>query len=245
MAITMIAGGMQSKPVVFHVTHWKAGSQWIRAVLGAAAPRRVEVPGHDFAGPVEPGRIYTPFYASFEKFRAVVPEQLSQRTFAVIRDPRDTAVSWYFSLRYSHRLDDPSVKESRAILSRLSKVDGLALVICNHLRDAVSIQQSWLNAGAKIFRYEDLRLRAQESFAELFDYCELDVPERLRRKIVDRHRFERRTWWRFGCQSIRSHLRKAAPGDWKNHFCERLKRLFKIHYGQILITAGYERDECW
>ena len=241
----MKAVAAESNPAVFHVTHWKAGSQWVRAVLSAAAPKRVECPAHDFAGPIVAGRIYTPFYASFEKFRVLVPGQLPQRTFAVIRDPRDTAVSWYFSLRYSHRPNEPSVKESREILSRLSKTDGLALVICNHLRDAVAIQESWLKSGLKIFRYEDLRLRQQESFAELFDYCQLDVPERRRRRIVDRNSFERRTWWRFGRQSLRSHLRKGAPGDWKNHFCERLRRLFKFHYGQVLIDAGYELDRCW
>jgi hypothetical protein len=242
----MISASPQTtSPAVFHVTHWKAGSQWVRAVLGAAAPGRI-VPGtHDFAGPVTGGKIYTPLYTTFEKFREIVPQNVPQRTFAVIRDPRDTAVSWYFSLRYSHRTSDPSITESREILGRLSKTDGLALLICNHLRDAIAIQESWLRSGAKIFRYEDLRLRQQECFGELFAYCELDVPERRRRKIVDRNAFERKTWWRFGRESARSHLRKGAPGDWKNHFCERLRRLFKIHYAQMLIKAGYERDDCW
>jgi lipopolysaccharide transport system ATP-binding protein len=242
----MTARATQSSlPTVFHVTHWKAGSQWVRAVLTAAAGDRIVSPEHGFKGPLSEGRIYTPVYTTFEKLRALVSEGAPQRTFAVIRDPRDTAVSWYFSLRYSHRLDDPSVKESREILSRLTKTDGLALVICNHLRDAVAIQESWLRSGAKIFRYEDLRLRQQESFRDLFEFCELDVSERRRRKIVDRNSFERRTWWRFDRESLGSHLRKGQPGDWKNHFCERLKRLFKVHYGQILISGGYERDESW
>jgi lipopolysaccharide transport system ATP-binding protein len=241
----MAADAQAQRQSVFHVTHWKAGSQWVRAVLTAAAPDRIVVPKPDFAGPVVTGGIYTPVYLTFEKFRAVVAESLPQRTFAVIRDPRDTAVSWYFSLRYSHRLDDPSVKESREILSRLSKTDGLALVICNHLRDAVAIQESWLRSGMKIFRYEDLRSRQHEAFSQLFDYCGLDVPERQRRQIVDRNSFERRTWWRFGWESVRSHLRKGIAGDWKNHFCERLKRLFKVHYGRVLIDAGYEYDDVW
>jgi lipopolysaccharide transport system ATP-binding protein len=241
----MAAATQSSLPTVFHVTHWKAGSQWVRAVLTAAARDRIVSPEHAFSGPVGEGRIYTPLYTTFQKFREVVPERAPQRTFAVIRDPRDTAVSWYFSLRYSHRLDDPSVKESREILTRLSKADGLALVICNHLCDAVAIQESWLKSGAKIFRYEDLRLRQQECFRELFEFCELDVPERRRKRIVDHNSFEHRTWWRLGRQSLRSHLRKGEPGDWKNHFCERLRRLFKIHYGRTLISAGYELDESW
>ena len=236
---------LHPKPTIFHVTHWKAGSQWVRAVLEAAAPKRIVVPGAEFAGPIVQGGIYTPVYCSHDKFHAIVPRDLPQRTFCVLRDPRDTAVSWYFSLLYSHRIDDPSVKESRDILTRLNKTDGLALVICNHLRDAVAIQSSWIHSGSRVFRYEDLRADQQGGFHRLFDYCGLEVPDAQRRKIVARNSFERKTWWRRGRENPKSHLRKGAPGDWKNHFCDRLKKLFKIHYSDVLIEAGYEADDAW
>ena len=45
--------------------------------------------------------------------RAAVPESLDQRTFVVIRDPRDTLVSWYFSLMYSHDEISQTIVESR------------------------------------------------------------------------------------------------------------------------------------
>src|SRR5437899_2506935 len=86
-------------PTVFHVTHWKAGSQWVRAVLGAAARGRVVSPDHDpgwfYKTPLVSGGVYTPVYASCEQFRGVVGPEFHQRMFVVIRDPRDTAVSWY------------------------------------------------------------------------------------------------------------------------------------------------------
>jgi hypothetical protein len=137
------------------------------------------------------------------------------------------------------------VRESRQILARLSKTDGLALVICNHLRDAISIQESWLRSGTKVFRYEDMRSCQQDGFREIFEFCGLDIDEGRRRRIVSRNSFERKTWWRLGRGSARSHLRRGVVGDWKNHFCDRLKRLFKIHYGQHLISAGYETDDSW
>ena len=234
-----------SVPTIFHVTHWKAGSQWVRGVFEDAAPKRVIVPADPFAGPIIEGSIYTPVYCTYEKFRALVPDAMSQRVFALIRDPRDTAISWYFSLLYSHRLTDPSVKISRDILQRLSKEDGLALLICNHLRGAIDIQTSWLRSGSRVFRYEDLRSNQQEAFSQLFDHCGLDIPERRRQKIVSHNSFERRTWWRRGRENPRSHLRKAAVGDWKNHFCERLKKLFKIYYNDVLIEGGYEVNDDW
>jgi hypothetical protein len=240
-----------SKPTIFHVTHWKAGSQWVRAVLSDAAPGRALSPDHDpawfFNTPLVEGGVYTPVYETYEKFRGVVPAEKAQRTFVVIRDLRDTAVSWYFSLKFSHSLKDASVADSRAILQRLDKTDGLALVISNHLRDAVAIQQSWFDApgGTKIFRYEDLRADQHGEFGRMLEFCGLDVPVDRQKAIVARNSFERKTWWRFGRENVKSHLRKGMPGDWKNHLCPRLKKLFKLHYGRILIQAGYEKDESW
>src|SRR5690349_17441391 len=141
--MTVAPAHTAANPTVFHVTHWKAGSQWVRAVLAAAAPRRILSPDHDpewfYNKPLVAGGAYAPC----EKFRTAVAPEVEQRTFVVIRDLRDTAVSWYFSHLHSHTLDDDSVRASREILRRLSKTDGIALVISNHLRDAVHIQHSW------------------------------------------------------------------------------------------------------
>ncbi len=236
-------------PMIFHVTHWKAGSQWVRAVLRAAAAGQVFSPDHDpewfYKQQLVPGAVYTPVYETFDKFRGVVPSDASQRTFVVIRDLRDTAVSWYFSLLHSHTEKDASVGDSRVILKRLNKADGLALVVSNHLRDAAAIQQSWLNSGARIFRYEDLRSNQQDEFGRLMDFCGLGLSESRRRAIVARNSFERKTWWRFGRERVKSHLRKGVAGDWKNHLCPRLKKLFKHLYGDLLIETGYERDSDW
>src|SRR3954470_13356770 len=100
--MTVSSTACTGRPTVFHVTHWKAGSQWVRSVLKYAAPRRFIQPkpseGELLGGPIVPGAVYAPVYAPHSRFRAAVPECLDQRTFVVIRDPRDTVVSWYFSL---------------------------------------------------------------------------------------------------------------------------------------------------
>ena len=192
-----------------------------------------------------PGGICTPVYATVEQFRAVVPESPNQRLFVVIRDPRDTLVSWYFSLLHSHTTADATVKESRELLQRLSKTDGLALMICNHLYDAIRIQRSWLAAGARVFRYEELLAEPDRTFGEIFDWCHIDLPARRRQAIVRRNSFSRKTWWRFGREDVKSHLRKGQSGDWRNHLCDRLTRLFKLHHGEDLIRAHYATNNDW
>ena len=72
-------------PTVFHITHQKAGSQWINRILHILAydrmvqPEFEEADTHDLPvegtqflrRPVEPGRIYPTLYLTREQFAAV------------------------------------------------------------------------------------------------------------------------------------------------------------------------------
>lgn len=236
-------------PTVFHVTHWKAGSQWVRSMLKLAAPGRfVEpspYPDRPLDGPPVGGAIYSPVYSPHSQFRSAVPAAPSHRAFVVIRDPRDTLVSWYFSLMYSHHAGHPTVLESRQELHGLSKRDGLLLMIGKQIRGVIDIQREWLAAGVPVFRYEDLWADPHGQFARIFDACGLDVCVLRRRYLVHRQSFALRTFWRLGRPNPKSHFRQGTPGDWRNHFCPGLKRHFKSAYGDMLVRAGYERDDRW
>jgi Sulfotransferase domain len=243
------AAGPSTKPSVFHVTHWKAGSQWVRALLKAADPDRL-VPGKDspswfFHDPIVPGGIYTPVYATYQQFRQVIPEVSNHRVFALIRDPRDAAISWYFSLRYSHPSEYETVSQTRQTLEKLDKSQGMELVFRDYVNHLVEIQRTWIEAGAKVFRYEDLLADQCGVLRQILDFSEIQLSERQLRKIVGRCSFRRRTWWRFGRENVKSHLRKGVAGDWKNHFNGELKNRFKTLYGESLIRAGYEKNLDW
>lgn len=236
-------------PTVFHVTHWKAGSQWVRSILKLAVPDRfiepAPYPDRPLDGPPVKGGVYTPVYSSYSQFRNAVPTDPSHRAFVVIRDPRDTLVSWYFSLMYSHKAGHPTVLESRQELRGLSKPEGLALMIDKQIRGVIDIQREWLDAGVPVFRYEDLWADPHGQFGKIFDVCGLTVCALRRRYLVHRQSFALRTFWRLGRPNPKSHFRQGAPGDWRKHFCDDLKRLFKSAHGEMLIRAGYERDDRW
>jgi lipopolysaccharide transport system ATP-binding protein len=194
---------------------------------------------HFFASPLVPGGIYTPIYAAEPQFRSVVPVTADQRTFVVVRDPRDTLVSWYFSLRYSHGTDYETVPETRQLLERLDEVDGMAVLLRGELYDAVVIQMTWLDAGARLFRYEDLLRDEQAVFRQIVEFCEIDVsPQRLR-EVVAEHSFERVTGRKRGQADPTSVMRSARAGDWRQHFPDRLTSLFRTLFGEATVRLGY------
>ncbi len=238
------------RPTVFHVTHWKAGSQWVRGVLSAAAKERV-VPlkpdmSHILSAPIVPGGVYTPAYILHHRFVEAVPADLPKRVFVVIRDLRDTLVSWYFSLKVSHGTrSTPTVADFRASLEGLSVDDGLRLLIRDELAHVANVQASWIHAGYPVFRYEELLADQMAGFQRILDECRIRITPAAHRHIVEHFSFERRSGRQRGEEDVSSHFRKAIAGDWRNYFDDRTRTLFKERYGQLLVDTGYEKDLDW
>jgi hypothetical protein len=241
------------QPTVFHITHWKAGSQWVRAVLHEAMPGRyIRVEG-DLSNirpdQLRPGAVYTPVYLPAHGFKEFVPESLPQRRFVVIRDLRDTLVSWYFSVKHSHgrtdALTDSYVLSYRERFDQCSEEEGLIVTLKERLDPIVRIQRSWLRAGELVVRYEDMLADEHGAFKRIFDHCGLDVDPRVRADAVARHSFENRTGRKRGEEDLSAHHRKGVAGDWRNHFTPRVTDAFKERLGQALLEAGYEQSMDW
>ena len=237
-------------PTIFHVTHWKAGSQWIHKILDRCAGTRIVRAEARSAQllhkPLLAGRVYPTCYVTREEFHSVpLPEPW--RRFVVIRDLRDTLVSAYFSLRYSHVDDNPSITLFRMQLTGAGIEDGLRWLIGNWLPGAAAIQRSWLVSGEELIRYEDLLAHDVDILVPLLtERCPLGLPPQQVRDAVLACRFERLTGGRSqGEEDVQSHERKGVAGDWRTYFTERVARDFKTRYGDLLIATGYEKDLDW
>lgn len=238
-------------PAVMHVTHHKAGSQWILAILQGCVPDRVVRPEpnvHHFLGQrIREGRVYPTLYVTREAFEAAdLPNRW--RRFIVIRDLRDTLVSGYFSAKASHTTDGyPKIAELRARLTSMSQEEGLMHMTRFLLRWGVEMQRSWLASGAEVIKFEDLLERDAELFERvLIDQCELPVARERLRSVVEGARFRNLSGGREpGEEDPGSHWRKGVAGDWRNYFMDPLKERFKELWGDDLIAAGYERDHDW
>lgn len=236
-------------PTIVHVTHRKAGSQWIYKILASCAPERIVKPynklAHFFADPVQPGKIYPTVYATKEEYDSVILPPDTRR-FIVIRDLRDTLVSSYFSARYSHRIMRKINVERREKLESVSKEEGLEYLMDTFLLQEAAIQSSWLRCGQELLKFEDLLTRDVELLqATLLGTCGLGLTLEQVRVAVEANRFEQFTGRARGQEDIHHHARKGIAGDWRNHFTKEIKDKFKKRFNDHLVLAGYEKDDNW
>lgn len=236
---------------VFHVTHYKAGSRWVYRVLKRCVPDRLVSVQSDrselLEDPIEPGRVYSSCYVTKDQLEGIEMPPDSRR-FVVLRDLRDTLVSGYFSLKVSHpkyKLDVVNAMRDR--LQDMELEQGLMHTLDEWVPANAEIQRSWIESGEPFIRFEDL-LEDDEAILEdvLLDTCELGISKRTLRKAIESESFERLSGGRTrGEEDVTAHYRKGIAGDWRNYFGERLKDAFKERYGDLLIAAGYERDDEW
>lgn len=241
-------------PTLVHLTHAKAGSTWIDAILrqlfhSRVAPRGryvAEASGglaqHVFA----PGRVYSAMFLNREKFDAHA-ELRDAKRFIVIRDLRDTLVSLYFSLKVSHPVDASAKTQThRDRLNSTSLDDGLIYLMDGQLRGVARMQQSWLGGEEIIVRYEDL---IEDCFGvlnrTLIEQLTMPTTKAALARAVRRSRFERVFQRPLGSQDVASHGRQGLPGDWKNHFSREIRQRCAEQFGDLLIATGYEKDRAW
>jgi len=95
-------------------------------------------------------------------------------------------------------------------------------------------------------RYEDLLERPYEEVRRLVGFLGADTGDKAVQGAVDSASFEKLSKGRErGQEDTSSFYRKGVSGDWKNHFTQRDKEIYKEEAGELLIRLGYEKDEGW
>jgi SAM-dependent methyltransferase len=236
-------------PTVLHITHWKAGSQWIRQVLETIHPERIVLPtpekDHFLKRSILPGMIYPTLYITRQEYEAVsVPEPVV--AFFVLRDIRDTLVSWYFSQRYSHVDTATEIfAQQRRQLEERSLEEGLRYGMHTFLLKVKRIQTSWIDTGIFTLRYEDLLENPDDTFRSILNHCQISIETHQLATILQAFSFEERTGRTRGQEDVTSHHRKGIAGDWQNYLKGDLLAEFKEYFDEVLIQTGYEPNRNW
>lgn len=172
-----------------------------------------------------------------------------RRAFHVIRDPRDLAVSAYFSHKISHP-EDEWLEAQRKLLNQVNIEEGMQASIDFRSKQFRRMAE-WNYANPDIYevRFERLIEEPLAQFSRIFEFMSL-LPDRLSpaalQRTIEYLDFRRMSDGRKkGVEKVDHHYRSGTPGDWRRYFSESNKRYFKQMYGELLISLGYESDLEW
>lgn len=240
-------------PTLFHVTHAKAGSQWIHRLFHMIDYDRLVLPHDDrrqfLQSPIIPGKIYPTLFINKSDFDSV-PKPENSRVFVVIRDLRDTMVSLCYSLLVSHRPEDGSPGQIDAFRSNYGMQqfdEALMYLIRNWAPSYGELQMSWIDQGYRVFRYHELLQNDLTCFREIFNEIgQLQIPEAKLQDLVIQNRFSALSGGRQqGNEDVNNHYRKGMCGDWIEKFTSQHVHEFKNLLNHYLVATGFEKDRNW
>jgi hypothetical protein len=155
------------------------------------------------------------------------------------RDPRDVAVSLYYSIRFSHTANtrNPAAfLAKRAALETLDVADGVA-------------QETARTAISQFLATVDFLRRYPHTCLTTYEQLATDFPSWLAR-VAAHLEWSPRDAQRVGeglAQKLRPparpdprrHVRRVTPGNWREVFDERLRDTFETAIGPDMAAAGY------
>ncbi len=253
-----LVGGRPGVPTnVYYATVQKTGSHWFKAVFDDPRVREVSglwsYPGHRYEWDEFhkrfPRRHFVPaLFISHGQYEEIV-KPADHRTFYVTRDPRDIVVSWYYSMRDTHRLVG-KVPQHRAVLRERSFEDGIAYAI-EILSYTFSFMRSWVYAAPHdpnvlMVRFEDVMADPASGLRTIFDHCRIPVSDALIGELTADYTKDRmreldeknRSFLAQRSVSDASHYRPQGS-RWTEGFSDQAAAQFEAVNGDLLELLGY------
>jgi hypothetical protein len=245
----------EQQPVIIHCCYHKIGTVWFGRILREVAAHfgLSFGSGHNFAtiSDFEDNRSSDIFLDLGSHVRLT---QLGEyKGSHLIRDPRDMIVSGYFYHLWTAEswANLPRAefrgRSYKEYLNSLNVDEGLAQEI-HRVNFWVPHMADWDYSNPRIYemRYEDLIRDEQRHFAEMFrHYGFTDTAVSKSCRIAERYSFKKMAGGKPAQSDSKSHLRSGKAGDWRNHFKQSHKDLFKELYPGVLRTLGYEPNDDW
>jgi len=241
---------------VYHASVQKTGSHWVKSLFRDRRIRKYTklptYPGHRYE--------WDEFHKRFPKYHFVpalfisygsyeeIKKPNCYKTFYVIRDPRDIVVSWYFSIRDTHRLAG-KVAQYRERLRSLNQEEGISFCI-RTLAYKFAFMRTWAynadDPNVITVKLENLVDEPVRYWGKIFNHCGIEIPPSELRNVLEdydkegmRKREQERSFLRKRSTSNRSHYRKGGR-NWENLFTDKHRAMFSEINGNLLGVLGYE-----
>jgi len=252
---------------IYHIALQKTGTQWMEDILSDPilsdpvvyiysgmtveefdVPRRKSQahPLRSLQNHYPINTIITGFPKTYENYLNDFPKaNRDDALFHVIRDPREMVVSWYLSTKDNHLVDYGSMMSvNRCKLRKMDKKEGLRYVIeLFDWKGKFQVMRSWMNLedneNVKVVKFEDLTENSLDTFSELFDFLDVNIPGYELESLLESYGFETLTGRKKGNETTSSHVRTGKSGSWKYHFDSDLVSLFEEKASDIVDGYGY------
>lgn len=239
----------------------KAGSTLLYDLLSVLAPAAgltyFSTEDALFAGgvsvnrrPANVGDLFRPTgycYGGFRQYPAYpIPVLHATRSIFLVRDPRDMAVSLYFSMMKSHVLPEAGggadgareeFERARANVAAVSIdawVNHAAVVQYTRMFEGYLAQGFLWRPNVATYRYEDVIFAKRAWLADICDWFEWDVPADVRDAIADR--FDLRP----DGERPDQHVRQVTPGDYRKHLSADTVDRLTAAFAEYLRLYGYD-----
>jgi sulfotransferase 6B1 len=165
----------------------------------------------------------------------------------VYRDPRDMVVSHVFYATDMNKEHGMHHYYTETLKTMEERINAAIQGVDAPGSELSSVKQRWdhyrgwlITADVLCLRFEDLILEREAALGQILDYLGergfSPQPERSQAvQVLSQAILPRKS----------GTFRKGKPGNWKDHFSEANKRLFKEQTGSLLVDLGYEKDENW
>jgi hypothetical protein len=162
----------------------------------------------------------------------------------LFRDLRDVAVSYYFYVRNTPW--HPEYKTYKNMSSIQQGLIHFGNTLLTEYQDWVSSWRSCADPQCLIIKYEDLKLDTFNQMQKIISHYKLNLTTQEIQNTIDNNSFSNLSKGRSsGQDNSQSFFRKGVSGDWKNHFNDEVKTLYKDRIGDFLVREKYENDKNW
>jgi hypothetical protein len=259
IALPALPAAPSDAPSVVALSLPKAGSTLLFALLQDLAPKAglAYVSLQDFffvAGlrlgqqPHEAGTLFRPRGYCYGGFRGPPPYAIpildTARAVVLVRDPRDMAISHWYSITQSHVV--PQAEEGEHFMAGARQRAIERGKVAHVLQVARGLDQQYdrlLSSGilhradTAVFRYEDVIFRKRDWVDAICAWFGWDIPAEIRQRIADAHDVRPEK------PDPAAHIRQVAPGNHRDELAPRQRETLDRILARWLAMFGYDAGE--
>jgi len=176
------------------------------------------------------------YYGAFRWFHPI-PDLSDYRVLLLLRDPRDVATSYYYSMAYSHQIMSRDVLERRGealqvgldeyVLRIRHWVAGVYETYCNELLGKPNVL---------LAKYEDMVADFEKWLPPVAAHLLLDENSEVMRQVVAEASFS------VSEENVRAHKRQVVPGEHRRKLATETRAILDSDFHDILEELDYPRQ---